>query len=196
MPKIIPVLFGSKYKRWTVLKDAGIDEKSRQKIYLCRCDCGHEQAMLSANLRSKKNCQCCLHCTRKEAILKSTKHGLEGSRIYSIWRSMKQRCLNSKDISYRYYGERNIKFCKRWDDFINFFEDMGHAPEGMQLDRINPEGDYEKSNCRWVTRKENMQNRRCSMKNKDKYLHILKSDLCGCCLARVMDKIDKKRRGL
>jgi hypothetical protein len=73
---------------------------------------------------------------------------------------MKERCLKHDHKSFPHYGGRGIKVCDRWMRFENFFTDMGRRPTGKQLDRINCNGNYEASNCRWVTPRENSNNRR------------------------------------
>ena len=80
-------------------------------------------------------------------------HGKSKTSIYYIWRDIKSRCSNSKFKNYKNYGGRGIKVCKRWENFENFFEDMGERPKEMFLDRINTNKNYCKSNCRWVTLK-------------------------------------------
>ena len=74
--------------------------------------------------------------------------------LYSIWGSMIQRCTNPKRDSWNLYGARGIKVCDRWRIFANFAEDMAPRPLGTTLDRVDPNGNYEKSNCRWATPKE------------------------------------------
>jgi|SRR6185436_17447482 len=81
---------------------------------------------------------------------------------YLSWRAMILRCTNPKTNSFDRYGGRGITVCSRWRTYQNFVEDMGLRPHGTELDRINNDGNYELSNCRWITRKENAQNRRCS----------------------------------
>ena len=79
---------------------------------------------------------------------------------YRCWVNMKQRCLNPRNSRFKNYGGRGIKICDRWLDFDNFYEDMGEKPEGLSIDRINNNGNYEPGNCRWATPKEQVLNQR------------------------------------
>jgi hypothetical protein len=72
---------------------------------------------------------------------------------------MRARCFTPGSTGYEYYGGRGITVCERWDVFENFVEDMGERPPGMTLDRRDGNGDYEKGNCRWATKLEQVQNR-------------------------------------
>lgn len=93
----------------------------------------------------------------------TTTHGMTGTPTFISWDSMKQRCLNPKHKSYSDYGGRGVKVCKRWlESFENFLADMGEHPDGMTLERDEVDGDYEPSNCRWATSKEQGNNRRNS----------------------------------
>lgn len=85
-------------------------------------------------------------------------HGMTDSPAYISWKSMKTRCLNSRASNYSNYGKKGIKVCKRWLKFENFFEDMKARPQGTTLDRIDAAGNYEPSNCRWATFKQQARN--------------------------------------
>lgn len=86
--------------------------------------------------------------------------------LYRTWGGMHSRCNNSKSTSYKYYGAKGVAVCKRWNDFRNFVEDMGERPEGMTLDRYpDKNGDYEPSNVRWATYKQQRENQGLSSRN-------------------------------
>lgn len=92
------------------------------------------------------------------------KHGMDGTKLYRVWSRMKERCNNKNNKSYKNYGGRGIKFCDEWNDFIPFMEwafDNGYK-EGLSLDRINVNGNYCPSNCRWITMFEQQSNKRNS----------------------------------
>lgn len=93
------------------------------------------------------------------------KHGMRKTRIYRTWSHMKGRCNNPNDKAYKYYGGRGIKVCDRWNDFVNFQEDMGaDYDDSLSIERINVNGDYKKFNCRWIKFSEQSKNRRTNRK--------------------------------
>lgn len=86
----------------------------------------------------------------------SYKHGWANTPTYRVWTSMLSRCRDVRNASYPRYGGRGIGVCERWAAFKNFLEDMGERPSlDHQIDRRDPDGNYEPSNCRWITRAEN-----------------------------------------
>ncbi len=137
-----------------------------------------------SNLSSPKGSIQCQLCAHKTSASKNKKHGLTGTPIHTVWRMMKDRCYNEKSKSYHLYGGRGIKVSDRWHSFSNFLDDMAARPPKYQLDRIDPDGDYTPDNCRWVSAKDNINNRRNSKINSDKYLYVLKDNLCCDCLIR------------
>lgn len=99
-------------------------------------------------------------------------HGLCGTRFYRIWRAIKQRCTQEKQINFARYGGLGIRYCPEWENFINFKNDMYnsyvihvniHGEKNTSIDRIDTKGDYYRDNCRWATLKEQSQNRRSSI---------------------------------
>ena len=89
-------------------------------------------------------------------------------KMYSVWTSMRYRCNNSNSNNYKYYGGKGVKICKRWDKFENFLHDMGEKPDGLSIDRIDGDGDYEPNNCRWATQQQQCENKRHLLKGKGK----------------------------
>lgn len=147
---------GKKYGKWTVIKFVDMHRKLQR--FETQCKCGNIGLHAAADLRAGKSKQCTV-CHNKENALKNTVHGMHKSKTYRIWKSMLQRCNNPKCTAYARYGGRGITVCDRWRNFENFLEDMGIQPPGLTLDRTNNNGNYEPSNCRWVTHKENCNNR-------------------------------------
>lgn len=87
-------------------------------------------------------------------------HARQKSPTYQTWMSMRRRCSDPTNKSWKYYGARGVRVCDRWAEFANFLADMGERPDGKTLDRIDPDGDYEPSNCRWATPLEQRHNQR------------------------------------
>jgi len=157
MPNRIP-LEGTVIGYWSVLKFLGLNE-NRQTVYFCRCDCGTEREVVAQTLREGKSVSC--GCQKASLIAKArTKHGRAGSSAYQVWRDMVYRCTNPKAQRWLHYGGRGIKVCDEWMVFENWNRDMGDPPPGFTLERIDNNGDYEKSNCKWATVQEQNQNTR------------------------------------
>lgn len=130
-------------------------------FWLCRCDCGNESVVRACGLRSghTKSCGC---FNRQVAEERRTKHGLSRTPEYKVWLNIKDRCCNENSQEFHNYGARGICICDRWiHSFENFLEDMGARPSRLHsIDRIDNDGDYTQSNCRWATPKEQNNNQR------------------------------------
>lgn len=152
-------LIGQKFGRLIVLEECKERNKHNQKIYKCRCDCGNITYVRGYKLRSgyTKSCGCLRHETH------ALKHGKRHTRMYTIWLNMKDRCSNKNTPSYKNYGARGIKIFDDWlNDFQAFYDwSMNNGyQEDLTLDRINVDGDYTPSNCRWATAKQQANNTR------------------------------------
>jgi hypothetical protein len=96
--------------------------------------------------------------------VKGTKYPPHIKRLNGVWAAMRQRCNNPNQKSYAYYGGRGIRVDKRWDDFNTFLKDMSPTyKQGLQLDRIDNNGNYSSDNCRWSTRTEQTRNQRSNV---------------------------------
>ena len=183
MKRIKNDLTGKRFGRWVVV---GLSEKSARVKWLCVCDCGAQKEVLAFSLTSgdSKSCGC---FNKQRTSEYHTTHGLSKTPTYRIWHGMKQRCLNPNCNGYHNYGGRGITVCASWkNSFENFLDDMGERPFlGAELDRINNNGNYEKSNCRWVSKKQNANNRRSNrpvMRSDGKIYKTIKAaaaDVCG-----------------
>ena len=163
---------GQTFGLLTALRFDGM-HKSRA-MWICRCECGVEKRIAGKFLRNGDTKSC--GCAKKEhaRIMGSVRHVRHGhspdgkkSTEYVTWDSMIQRCTNKNNHAWKDYGGRGIFVCERWMIFDNFFSDMGFRPPGLQLDRRNNDGGYEPSNCRWVDRKTQQSNRRCSKRKEE-----------------------------
>jgi predicted nucleic acid-binding Zn ribbon protein len=97
-------------------------------------------------------------------------HGMSQSKPYAVWKTMRNRCKHPTHNRYASYGGRGIKVCEEWESFDTFWADMGATySEGLTLDRIDPDGDYCKENCRWISQKEQQRNRRNNAVVNSKY---------------------------
>jgi hypothetical protein len=159
-------LTGQRFGRLICIKDIGRN-RFNEAIWECICDCGNTTNVDSSKLR-KGNTRSCGCLQRERARESNFTHGLQfdkdgkTNRIYGIWRRMKQRCEDVNSSDYSRYGGRGIKVCDEWLEFLPFYNwaiENGYR-DNLSIDRISNEGDYEPSNSRWATRKEQNNNKR------------------------------------
>lgn len=150
-------LTNKRFGRLTALSfSRKIISNTSRRFWLCRCDCDNlveigARSLVSGNTKS---CGCL-------KIAKLMTHGMTYSKEYRVWWGILQRCYNKKNARYYRYGNRGITVCQEWrESFRRFYLDMGDIPQkGLSLDRINNDGNYCRSNCRWATRSQQQRNK-------------------------------------
>jgi hypothetical protein len=150
-------LTGMRFGRWFVIERA--PNKGKAAMWRCRCYCGTEKIVHGTSLKSGAStmCRSCSYLSRKPRL-----HGLSHHPLYRIWQRIKSSTTNPNHQDYEWYGGKGVRVCEEWfDDFLKFYEwsiSNGYQP-GLTIDRIEVNGDYEPSNCRWVPFKEQTLNR-------------------------------------
>lgn len=153
-------MIGKRFGRLVVIEKSepiNIYNRKSHSYWKCICDCGNEKLVRIDHLirGHVKSCGC---LGRESKI----KHGMINTKLYKVWDGIKSRCNNPNSKAYKNYGGRGIKICESWNDFMTFHKwsiESGYE-EGLTLDRIDVNGNYEPSNCRWVTRKKQARNTR------------------------------------
>lgn len=155
--KKVSDLLGYTFGRLTVTSYLG-KGKWDKHYWECTCICGGKISLPTATVKRKDGTKSC-GCLRKESMALNracpTRHGLHEHKLYAIYHAMIQRCINPNAQRWKYYGGKGIKVL--WEDFLTFYEwamTNGYR-ENLSIDRVDPEKDYEPSNCRWITVSEN-----------------------------------------
>ena len=155
-------MIGKRFGRLTVIAESPI-RKNKAVCWVCKCDCGNiTQPIKSSTLRNGESKSC--GCLQVEITAKrSTKHGLRKTRIYSIWSNMKHRCYSPNATGFKNYGGRGITVCEEWKNSFQVFYDWSMSngyEEHLTIDRIDVNGNYKPSNCRWVSMEIQQNNRK------------------------------------
>ncbi len=156
---ISAIEMGQKYNKWTTLSEFG-RSKSRDVLWLCRCDCGRIFRVLSRHLKSGHS-KGCIICAGKYLFIRTHGDGRKKEGLYPVWQSMIARCEKPTRLSYKYYGGRGISVDRLWRQDYQTFKrwalNNNYHPN-LQLDRINNDGNYEPTNCRFVSPQVNIRN--------------------------------------
>lgn len=155
-------LTGKKFGRLTAVSFAG--SKLSKPRWLCVCECGSETIVVAGSLTAGNTQSCgCLGIERRTQSVVT--HGMTKHPLYDAWVNMKQRCQNEAHKHYSRYGGRGIRVCERWESFQAFADDMQPTwVKGLTLEREDVNGHYEPSNCTWVTRQQQAQNKEKTIK--------------------------------
>lgn len=162
MRKTIDIGVGDRYSKLTVISGPYLIK--RRRYVDVKCDCGQVKTVKIYHLKdgNTKSCGCYIRGLTSD---RNYLHGISGHPIHKVWSGMIQRCFNPKNRAFKNYGGRGVTVCEEWkNDFKAFYDwaiKNGWA-KGLEIDRENNNGIYEPGNCRWVTRKVNSNNRRCS----------------------------------
>lgn len=161
-PGVVTRLNNLRFGNLVVLRRAG--SQGRYAAWMCHCDCGVERVVSGANLRRGRIKSCNVNNHRWR--FKRVEPGITTlyKSEYQSWRNMLDRCTNPESKKYAHYGARGITICERWSEFKNFMLDMGRKPDPkFTIEREDVNGNYEPTNCQWISRKDQGRNKRNSV---------------------------------
>lgn len=158
---------GDRIGRWRVLKEGELysapSGKYKAKRFICKCDCGTEKLVRESTLVSGDSVSCGCYAGDMTSI-RSTTHGLSKHKLYNVWHDMVRRCTDTSRKDYKHYGGRGISICNEWLGdlgIVEFLKDMESSHvDGLELERVDVNGNYCPENCTWVTRRIQVINRR------------------------------------
>lgn len=188
-------ILNQKFYKLTVIEKLNKDKYQKQ-LWKCKCDCGNEIIVNTSSLTTGNTKSC--GCYKNELIRNlNYKHGNSHTKLYYVWQTMIKRCTKINNKSYKIYGNRGITVCIEWkSDFINFYNwaIANGYKQGLTIDRINNNGNYEPNNCRWTSMKEQARNT-----SKNKYIvymneKMLISDACNKSNVKISSVFSKMKR--
>lgn len=161
MPKFIDIT-DHRFGRLLVKHLADKDKNGGEMRWFCVCDCGNTTIVRGTSLRTggTQSCGCLNRDISRAKIIHGAARDSGVTPEYSSWKLMWRRCTTKTAPNYKWYGGRGIVVCERWRSFAEFFADMGSKPFGYSIERINPSGNYEPDNCRWIPLSEQWKNKR------------------------------------
>lgn len=158
MSRLHDVVIGEQIDQLRVVQYAGTDARAAKK-WLCVCSCGGRRLMTSSDVMSSRGrFAACAACKPRTIGRSRSTHGETKTRLFRIWAAMKNRCYREKNHNFKHYGGKGVRVCAAWQAYVPFRDwalANGYA-DSLTIDRVDPSGNYEPANCRWITHFENV----------------------------------------